>query len=152
MSTSLERYASLVGRILIGGIFLVSGVLKIPHWSAEAAQMTAHGMPAVPLFLGAATAIEILGGLALVLGWQTRTAALVLFLYLIPVTVVMHNFWAAPADKQQEQFFSFLKNAAILGGLLEFYAVGGGALSLDARLPQSSRWVRPAWPGFRRTI
>jgi putative oxidoreductase len=68
---------------------------------------------------------------------KARLGALVLFLYLIPVTFTFHHFWSYPPDKAQDQFFFFLHNWALMGGLLYVVACGAGALSLD-------RWMRRA--------
>ena len=73
------------------------------------------------------------GGLALLLGFHTRAAALLLFLYLIPTTLVFHNFWAYPPEQQQLQMIMFLKNLAIMGGLGMLVSFGPGPLSLDAK-------------------
>ena len=132
MSPILQSYVSLAGRILVSSIFLLSGFLKIANWAGTAAEMERHGMPAVTFFLTAATVVEIVGGLALLLGFQTRFAALILFLYLIPVTPVMHNFWAVTGPAQQGQLFHFLKNLAIMGGLLLLTGFGPGWFSFDA--------------------
>ena len=116
--------------------------------------MTAHGLPAaaVPVLLAGAVVVELAGGLALLLGVQTRRAALVLFLYLIPVTLTMHNFWADQGMEQQNQMFHFLKNLAILGGLLEFCARGTGAVSLDALLGHGDRTSLSVWPRLRHPM
>lgn len=69
----------------------------------------------------------------LVIGWQTRLAAFVIFLFLIPVTLVFHNFWAAPAAMVQDQFIHFMKNLAIMGGMLVLAGSGPGGWSVDRR-------------------
>jgi uncharacterized membrane protein YphA (DoxX/SURF4 family) len=109
----------------------------------NATMMAEHGMPAVPPLLGAAAVVEILDGLGLLVGFQTRIVALVLFLYLIPTTLIFHNFWAAAAPAQQEQMSNFLKNLAIMGGLLEFFAAGAA--------PRRSMRACPSGPGRRRS-
>jgi putative oxidoreductase len=151
MSPILSSYASLLGRILVSIIFLLSGFSKVTHWSDISAMMAQHGMPAVPLLLGAAALVEILGGLALLAGFQTRIVSLVLFLYLIPTTWIFHNFWAVSGPQQQEQMINFLKNLAIMGGLLQFFAAGAGALSVDARLSQRT-WASAVWARVRRPV
>ena len=140
MSAKLQSYVSLAGRILLSVIFLLSGISKLMNWSETANMMAAHGMTAIPFFLTMAVIIEIAGGLALLLGWQTRAASLILFLYLIPVTLVFHHFWDLQEPVRQMQMINFLKNLAIMGGLLEFCAVGAGGLSVDARMARS--WFR----------
>ncbi len=143
MSPLLQSNVALFGRILMSVIFLISGWAKLTHWTGTESFMTAYGMPAVPLLLAGAVLVEILGGLALLLGWQTRAAALILFLYLIPTTLIFHHFWSVPSAEQQTQLTNFLKNLAILGGLLTVTAWGAGALSLDARYARR-------WPTLQR--
>src|SRR4051794_11503065 len=110
MSPTARDWTSLAGRILMSVIFLMSGFAKITHWSETAGQMAGKGMPAVPVFLTAAILVEIFLGLGLLLGCGTRLSAALLFVYLIPTTLIFHNFWAVPADQQQMQMINFLKN------------------------------------------
>jgi len=146
-----QPYAALAGRILVSVIFLLSGVMKIMDWSGNAAYMESHGMPAIPVLLTAAIVVEILGGLAVLLGYQTRAVALILFLYLIPTTLIFHNFWTLHGPEQQNQMFHFLKNLAIMGGLLEFCAAGAGSVSLDAAAARRSGPFA-FWPRLRRPV
>ena len=71
-----SRYLSLVGRILLSSIFLLSALGKITGWSATAGYMASKGMPLVPFFLAAATLVELAGGLSLLTGFQARRGAL----------------------------------------------------------------------------
>jgi putative oxidoreductase len=80
-----------------------------------------------------AVALEVLGGLALIAGYQTRWAALLMALFTVAAGVLFHNFWAAPAEAFQVQQIMFMKNLAIAGGLLALTAFGPGAMSLDAK-------------------
>ncbi len=83
----------------------------------------------------AAIAILIdLGGSAImiIIGWKTKLAAAILFVYLIPVTIMFHNFWAAPPQMHEMQLLNFLKNVGIMGGLLILATRGAGASSVDA--------------------
>jgi putative oxidoreductase len=118
-------YAAVLGRVLMSVIFLLSGAMKIMHLSGMAAML--HMSPAV---LGLAGAAELAGGLSLLLGLWSRVGALGLFIFLIPTTLMFHNFWAAAPDHQQEQMAHFLKNLAIMGGLLMIAAYGPGPLSI----------------------
>jgi putative oxidoreductase len=152
MSTTMQQNVSLAGRILLSVIFLLSGITKIMHWSATADSMAAHGMGAVGLLLAGAILVEVLGGLALLLGWQMRAAAVVLFLYLIPTTLIFHNFWAHQGAEHQNQMIHFLKNLAIMGGLLEACAFGAGGWSLDALLARRRFAAFPTWWRSRRAI
>ena len=116
----------LFGRLLFALIFLVSGVSKIVNFGAEHVRMQAHGMPLTTLFLLGAIAVEITGALFLIAGYRMRWTALLLFLYLIPTTLIFHSDFGAP-----EQAINFLKNLAIMGGLLFAAAHGPGAVSVD---------------------
>ena len=80
----------------------------------------------------AAIAIELIGGILLVIGWQTRWAATAIFLFLIPTTLIFHPFWAVAAGKQMEMI-QFMKNLCIMGGMLYVMAFGAGPLSVDNR-------------------
>ena len=122
------------GRLCLSAIFLASGFNKITNWNATADQMAGQGMPAVPLLLAGATAFEILGGLSLLLGFYGRVGATALIVFLIPTTLIFHDFWAVPAEQQQNQMAHFMKNVAILGGLLMVMAHGTGRYSLDQRV------------------
>jgi putative oxidoreductase len=130
---ALERYGTLAARVLISQIFLISGFMKFLDWSGTEEQMAKQQMFWIPFFLVAAALVEIGGGLSLLLGYMTRPAALLLFLYLIPVTLTFHHFWSYPPEKQQEQMFFFLHNLALMGGLLWVMAWGPGPLSLDLK-------------------
>ena len=93
--------------------------------------MASKGMPAVPFFLTLAILFEILCGVAILIGFRARVAAGLLFLYLIPVTLIFHNFWSVPGVEKQMQFVNFLKNISILGGLLHVVVYGAGRHSVD---------------------
>ncbi len=130
---ALERYATLAARVLISQIFLLSGVMKVLDWQGTEAQMAERGMFWIPFFLAAAMAVELVGGLSLLLGYQARLGALLLFLYLIPVTLTFHNWWTYPPEQQKVQMLFFLHNLTLLGGLLLVMARGPGPLSIDLR-------------------
>jgi putative oxidoreductase len=129
------KYLPLFGRLLLATIFLLSGLNKIASPEATQQYMAAMGMGWTGFFLGAAIIVEVGAGLSLLLGYWTRTGATVLFLFMIPTTLIFHTNFA-----DQNQMIHFLKNVAIMGGLLYVVAYGPGALSLDARRTE----VRPA--------
>lgn len=105
-------------RALLALLFLVNGGFKLASWGATAGQMAQKGIPLVPFMLAASAAIELGGGLSLMMGWHPRRAALLLCLYLIPVTLTFHAFWREAGAAAQTQLMSFLKNLSIMGGLL----------------------------------
>lgn len=119
---AVERYSEVIGRILIAVIFLVSGFRKAVDWEGTAGYMEAMGMVAVPLFLILAMIVELAGGLSLLSGFKVSWGALALFLFLIPVTLIFHGWWRFPEDEQEIEMIMFLKNLAIMGGLLFIFA------------------------------
>lgn len=134
MNQSVQSFAALAGRILIAAIFVISGFNKLGNFSGTAAFMSGAGLPAADILLVLTLLIEIGGGLMIFLGLYTQSIALLMFLFMIPVTAVFHNPWSAidPAQAQQ-QMIHFLKNLAIMGGLLHLYAFGPGRFSIEAR-------------------
>ena len=134
MTKPWERYGPLLARILISQIFLISGIQKVFDPAGTQQEMASRGMIWIPLFLWAAVAIELVGGLSILLGFKVRLGALALFLFLIPVTFVFHNFWTYPPSEQRNQMFFFIHNWALMGGLLLLISFGAGPLSLDARM------------------
>jgi putative oxidoreductase len=122
-------YISLSGRILLSAIFLLSGINKFLNPQATQQYMADHGMGATGFFLICAMLIEVGAGLSLAFGFWTRTAALLLTLFMIPTTLIFHTNFEDPM-----QIIQFLKNVAMTGGLLYVYAYGPGPISVDARL------------------
>jgi putative oxidoreductase len=122
----MKDYGAPVGRLLLALIFIIAGWNKIPGFEKTAAYMASKGLPIVNVLLVLAILIELGGGLMIVLGWYARWAALAIFLFLIPVTIIFHPFWADP-----EQFNSFFKNLAIMGGMAYIMAFGAGKFSLE---------------------
>jgi putative oxidoreductase len=133
MFASVQKYVPLAGRILLSAIFISSGISKIFNWEGTAGYMQAQGMPLSPLFLLGAIGVEIVGGLSVLVGFFARLGALALFLFLIPTTLIFHAFWAVPEAHQQIQMIMFMKNLAIMGGLLMVVAFGAGPVSFDQR-------------------
>ena len=127
---ALQNTLALLGRLLLAAIFLVSGYGKIGGFEATAGYMASKGLPMVQVLLALTILVELGGGLMLALGYRARLAALALFLFLIPVTLVFHNYWAAPAAEAKMQMIMFMKNLAIMGGMLYIAAYGPGRYSL----------------------
>ena len=132
LTQEVAGYAPPVGRVLLSAIFLSAGAMKLLDWNHTADLMASKGLPLVPLLLPLAALTELIAGLSLLLGWHARLGALALFLFLIPTTLVFHNFWAVTGPEQQNQMQHFLKNLAIMGGLLVVVGLGPGRCSLDA--------------------
>lgn len=128
-----NRLAPLAGRIFLTLIFVSSGVGKIFQWDGTAAYMVAQGMPLVPYFLFGAIVLELAGGLSVMLGFKARLGAVALLVFLLPATFIFHAFWALPEAEQQIQMIMFMKNLAIMGGLLMIVGRGAGPFALDNR-------------------
>ena len=124
-------WAPLAGRLLLSTIFILSGLTKFTDWNGTADYMAGHGLPLIPLLLPIAALVEIAGGLAILLGARSRAAALLLFLYLIPTTLIFHNFWSQTGAEYINQMHHFLKNLAIMGGLALIFGLGPGFPSVD---------------------
>lgn len=120
-----------IARLCLASIFLVSSASKFMFFDQTSQYMASKGLTMIPLFLVGAAAVEFFGGLLLVLGYKTRLAASLLLLYLIPATVIFHDFWNLGGADQLEAQIMFLKNLAIFGGLLYVLACGAGMLAVD---------------------
>jgi putative oxidoreductase len=121
-----------IARILISTIFMVSGIMKLMNFSATANMIGQSGIPLPTVVTAIAILIELLGAIMIIVGWQTKLAAWIQFIYLIPVTLMYHNFWAAPPQMHDMQMMNFLKNLGIMGGLLILAVRGAGASSVDS--------------------
>lgn len=131
MSESTKNTLVLIGRILLSLIFVLSGFDKITGWPDTQAYMASKGIPLVPVLLGVAIVLELGGGLLVALGYRARWGALALIVFVVPTTLIFHNFWALAGPEQQLQMIMFLKNLSMLGGLLLVVAYGPGRFSLD---------------------
>jgi putative oxidoreductase len=123
----------LLGRLLISYIFVTSGIAKVFGWSGNEAYMSTRHLPLIPVLLAVATIIELGGSFCVITGYRAREAALVWFLYMIAVTVLFHNYWAATGMLAGTQETHFRKNVAIMGGLLMLVYCGPGKWALGAR-------------------
>jgi len=130
--------AAPLGRILLSSIFIMSGIHKITAYEQTAQAMSAQKLPAVELLLPAAILVELAGGLSVLVGLWARWGALALFMFLIPTTLIFHNFWTIAGEEHMTQMTMFMKNIAIVGGLLMIVALGAGPLSFDARRAHSA--------------
>lgn len=129
----VRQYGPLVGRVLMALIFLKSGFGKITGFAGTAGYMASKGMPFAEVLLVGALVFELAGAIMLILGWRVHWGALLLIVFMIPATLMFHNFWAVDAAQYQNQLNHFLKNVAMVGGLLYVMAFGAGPLSLDSR-------------------
>jgi putative oxidoreductase len=121
----------LAGRVLIAALFLVAGTRKILVWSTQVAYFAKLGFPAPEVMTALAIAIELGCAILLIVGWKTRSAAHLLAFFVLIATLMAHRFWEFDAAQQANQLNHFLKNFAIIGGLLFVAAWGPGRASVD---------------------
>jgi putative oxidoreductase len=115
-----------VGRVMISTVFILAGLSKLAAPAMTIGYIQSVGLPLPSVAFGMAAFIEIVGGITLLLGYRTRIAAGVLFLFSLATAVFFHSHFG-----DQNQFIHFFKNIAIAGGLLHVIAFGGGRVSLD---------------------
>lgn len=123
-----DATAALLGRVLLATIFLVSGCGKLLAPSDTIAYIASAGLPLPPAAYAVTLVVELAGGLLLLIGFKARLAALVLALFSIAAAAQFHSAFGDP-----DQWIHFMKNLAIAGGLLQVFAFGAGAISVDAQ-------------------
>ncbi|WP_322069639.1 DoxX family protein [Paraburkholderia bannensis] len=127
----MERYKfiPLLGRILLGAPFVMSGLGKLGAYAATVGYIRAVGLPLPPLAFALSVMVELGGGLLLISGYRVRPLAVVMALFCLATAVFFHNNFA-----DQNQMIHFLKNVMMAGGLLQIAYFDAGAYSLDQRL------------------
>ena len=123
----------LIGRILVGLLFVVAGYGKLMAFGGTAGYLAKLGFPAPEVMTVLAIAFELGGGILLIIGWQTRWAAWGLILFTVIATFAAHRFWEFEPPQRVPQMNNFLKNFAIIGGLLMVICFGPGSASVDKR-------------------
>jgi putative oxidoreductase len=124
----MPAYLPLVGRILIGAPFLMSGLGKIAAYDRVVGMITAAGLPFAPLGWLIAIVVETGGGILMITGFRVRPAAFVMAAFTLAAAVFFHRNFADP-----NQMIHFLKNIMLVGGLLSIGYFGAGPLSFDNR-------------------
>jgi len=122
-----------IARVLLALMFVLAGASKFGNLDGTAGYIASKGLPLPMLLAFGTAALELVGGLAIMLGLQARIAALALAVFTLLASLLFHNFWAMPADQQMVQQLMFMKNLSVAGGLLLLFSFGAGALSFDAR-------------------
>mgnify|MGYP000476327330 CR=1 FL=1 len=152
-----------LGRLLLSLIFLFSSFGKLLNWDQNV-QYLAHSIqfwqqqmgditevqeifhsftPLLPLFLLVGLLLESIGSLLLLTGFRVKLGAFLLFIFLVPATVIFHPFWAVESGDYNNQLIMFLKNLAILGGLIMVLAQPGKISAKPAAAPDTSRRIAP---------
>ena len=132
MNTSLPILAA---RVLLSLIFMLAGLSKLTGLEGTAGYIASAGLPIPAVLAVASGLLELLAGLAVAVGFKARIAAAVLAAFTLVASLLFHNFWAMPADQVMVNQLMFMKNLAIVGGLLLVFAYGAGPVSVDTRRP-----------------
>ncbi len=128
---SRKDVAALVGRVLLAVMFVTAGYGKITGYDGTAGFMASVGLPMVSVLLPLTILVELGGGIALIVGWKARWAALALAAFTLVASLVFHNFWAMHGDAVMTNTLFFFKNTAVIGGMLMVFAFGPGRYSID---------------------
>jgi putative oxidoreductase len=152
-ATIVKGFVSLLARLLIAVIFLMSAVgNKIPQFQQTAEYMASEGVPNPKFALFGAIGLLLIGGLSVIAGAWTRIGAMFLFVFLGAATFYFHDFWnVADAAMRQAQTIQFMKNLAIAGGLLALMAFGGGPWSVDGWIELKQEEAASSTPAKSRT-
>jgi putative oxidoreductase len=144
--TFLERFGPLAGRILIGGLYITSGLGLMGAFGPVSGLMAAKGVPLPAVLLTITIAAWLVGGVCIVLGYRVRPASLILAAITVPVTYCIHAPWGAEPAAFQNELNHFLKNLAIIGGLLYVAASRPGALSIQSARDEARMSLASAKP------
>ncbi len=126
------KYVPLIGRILLSLIFVMSGFNHIFNWSEMSQYAAMKGVPMPNVAVIITGIMILLGGLSVALGYKSKIGALLLVIFLIPTTLMMHNFWAIEDAMQSKiEMTMFLKNLGLMGGALLVYYFGSGPYRLE---------------------
>lgn len=133
-SANFFELSILIGRVLLAALFIPAGLSKLSGFEGTVGYIASVGLPLPELLAAGAAALELGAGLALLLGWQVRLAALGLAVFTLAASFLFHAYWAAAADQAFVQQLLFMKNVAVAGGLLVLAGAGAGRYSLQQAL------------------
>jgi len=122
---------ALLARALLAVLFIQSGWGKLMGFAGVVGYIAAKDLPMPQVLAVMSVAIELGGGILLLIGWRARWVALLFVVFVLVITPIFHNFWNAAANQVQSQQINFMKNLAILGGMLMVVAFGPGRFSVD---------------------
>jgi putative oxidoreductase len=131
-STRVAHWAAPVGRALFALIFIFS---SLNHFGGEMiGYAESNGVPLANIAVPFSGIMVLMGGLSVLLGYRARWGAVLLILFLLPVTFMMHDFWTrGDAAEYQNQMVHFMKNLSMLGGAILIACLGAGPVSIDER-------------------
>ena len=132
------KLLTLLGRCLLALLFVLAGFNKLGTIAATSHTMASHGIPLSDYLVWGVAALELGGGMMLIVGFVARIVALVFFFYLLALAVMFYPFWTATGQAQRAEYFSFYTHLSVMGGMLFVVAFGPGPYSIDALI-----WRRP---------
>jgi len=139
LQVTFEKFLVTAGRVLLGIYFILPGITKVTNFEGNSQYMADHGMVMIPFFLVLTIIIQLGGGFAMVAGYQTKIVAFILAGLTLVISLVMHDFWTMePGLQTSHETQNFVKNMAIMAGLMVAGGLGGGAWSLDNRFKSAS--------------
>jgi len=139
MNHPIAGMTSVVGRVMIATIFLMSAVgNKIPNFNDVTVYMASKGVPAPNTSLVLAIIFLIAGSLSIILGYKARLGAGLIFVFLLLATFYFHDFWNLQGEDRQREMIQFMKNLSMTGAMVFLMANGSGLWSLDRRLKLNS--------------
>lgn len=121
-----------IGRVLLAAVFVLSGIGKLGAIAATSAHMAKAGIPYASDLVWGAVALELGGGIMLIVGLLTRLVAFAFFFYVLTLAVLFHPYWTMTGAAAHSQFSTFFEHISIMGGMLFVVAFGAGPYSIDA--------------------
>lgn len=127
----LQDLFSLVGRVLISGMFLWAAYEKMKNWNATVTYLKTKNIPYLNIVLPVGVALKVIGGLSVLLGWHAHIGALLLLIVAISSCLKMHDFWRIQGEEKSMEKLLFIKDVAVIGGLFMILALGAGHFGVD---------------------
>lgn len=122
-----------VGRVALVALFIMSGFDKLMNPSGLAGMLAGKGFPMATALAYAAGLVEVVGGVLVAIGWQTRLAAFALAAFTVIASLIAHQYWTMTGPARYANYLQFWKNVAMIGGLMMLMAAGAGRYSVDRR-------------------
>lgn len=127
----IQSMLVLLGRICFAALFLWAALTKIVGWNGTLSYMASKHIPYPGLFLAGAICLLIVGSIFLLLGYRARLGACLLIIFIVPAMCIFHDFWNLNGSARLTEQIMFMKDVAILGGLLTLAAFGPGRFALN---------------------
>jgi putative oxidoreductase len=137
MCALIKQYGPLLGRILLSAIFIIGAILKARTFESASGYLASQGVGLSDAVLVLMISIEMIGGTLILIGLKARHAAMMIFIYLIPLTLFFHSYWTYDGPELMKHFHHFFKNLAMMGGMVFIMVNGSGPLSIENKFKKS---------------